>query len=156
MSVRQIATATLVAGTLDIASAFVFAGMNGASPARVLAGIASGPFGADVTQAVWAPPAGLAIHFTIMTLMVSAYALIATRQADLLRRIGPVTAGVGYGLLLYLFMYWLVLPLRWPDIHPLTGFAQIAKAVFAHVFCVGLPIAFLVGPRSGAAMAART
>ena len=32
---------------------------------------------------------------------------------------------------------------------------QIAKAVFAHVVCVGLPIAFLAGPRSRAGVAAK-
>lgn len=150
---RRIVIATIIAGALDIASAFVFAGMNGGSPARVLAGIATGPFGPDVVQEPWAPAAGLAIHFTIMAAMVSVYALVAARQPQLLARTGPVLAGIGYGLLLYAFMYWVVLPLRWPDIHPLTQFGQIAKAVFAHVVCVGLPIAFLAGPRSrGAAM----
>lgn len=155
MGLGRIAVATLVAGALDIASAFVFAGINGAAPARVLAGIATGPFGPDVVQEPWAPALGLAIHFAIMTAMVTFYALLAARQPQWFARVGPVLAGVGYGLLLYIFMYWLVLPLRWPDIHPLTQFSQIAKAVFAHVVCVGLPIAFLAGPRSGVAAAVR-
>ncbi len=148
MGLGRIGIATLVAGVLDIASAFVFAGMNGGSPARVLAGIASGPFGPDVVQAPWAPSAGLAIHFSIMAAMVTFYAVLAARQRQLFTRVGPVLTGVSYGLVLYVWMYWIVLPLRWPDIHPLTHFSHIAKAVFAHVVCVGLPIAFLAGPRS--------
>lgn len=156
MDVRRIAITTLVAGVLDIASAFVFAGMNGGTPARVLAGIASGPFGVGVTQAPWAPALGLAIHFAIMTAMVVFYAALAARQGELLARLGPLVAGIGYGLLLYLFMYWVVLPLRWPDLHPVVDADRIAKAVFAHVALVGLPIAFLVGPRRGALAAVRT
>ena len=150
MDMRRVAIATLVAGVLDIASAFVFAAMNGGTPARVLAGIASGPFGAGAAQAPWAPAAGLAIHFAIMSVMVAFYAAFAIRRPELLIRAGPILAGTVYGLLLYAFMYWIVLPLRWPDNHPLTGLGQIAKAVFAHVVCVGLPIAYLVGPRRGA------
>lgn len=154
MIAKRTAIATAVAGVLDILSAFVFAGMNGGTPARVLTGIASGPFGRAVLEQPWAPALGLAIHFAIMTAMVSVYALVAARQPRLLARTGPVLAGIGYGLALYLFMYWIVLPLRWPDIHPLTQFGQIAKAVFAHVVCVGLPIAFLAGPAPRAAMVA--
>ncbi|MGQ0659735.1 hypothetical protein [Sphingosinicella sp.] len=155
MDMRRVAIATLVAGVLDIASAFVFAGMNGGTPARVLAGIASGPFGPGVTQEPWAPALGLAIHFAIMTAMVAFYAALAARQSELLARLGPVLAGVGYGLLLYAFMYWVVLPLRWPDVHPVVDADRVAKAVFAHVVLVGLPIAFLIGPRRGALAAAR-
>ena len=153
MRARRIAIATAVAGTLDILSAFVFAGMNGATPARVLAGIASGPFGPGVTDEPWAPAAGLAIHFAIMTVMVGVYAALAARRPEPFRRAGPVLAGAAYGLLLYAVMYWIVLPLRWPDIHPLTQFGPVAKALFAHLVCVGLPIAFLAGPQSPPRMA---
>lgn len=147
MDGRRIALTILVAGTLDIISAFVFAGMNGGTPMRVLGAIASGPFGAMPASATSAG-LGLAIHFAIMTAMVAAYAFAADRAPGPFRKVGPVVAGIGYGLALYLFMYWVVLPLRWPDLHPLTDIVQIAKAVFAHVVCVGLPIAFLIGPKA--------
>jgi hypothetical protein len=42
---RPIVIATLVAGTLDILSAFVFAGVAGMGPLAVLRYVASGPFG---------------------------------------------------------------------------------------------------------------
>jgi len=138
---------TLVAGILDIASAIGFTVMAGNSPMRMLAAIATGPLGDDVRERAWAPAAGLAVHFAIMAAMVCAYALAAARQPQLLSRLGPIAAGIGYGLLLYLVMYWLVLPLRWPTLHPQTEFVAVAKALFAHTICVGLPIAFLLSPR---------
>jgi hypothetical protein len=150
MDGRRIALTILVAGTLDIASAFIFAGMNGGTPTGVLTAVASGPFGA-MQASVASAALGLAVHFAIMAAMVAAYALAADRAPGLLRRVGPVVAGIGYGLALYLFMYWIVLPLRWPTLHPLTDVAQIGKAVFAHVACVGLPIAFMIGPRGAPA-----
>lgn len=148
MSIGKIVKVTLVAGVLDIASVIVFTLMAGNPPARMLAGIASGPLGDDVRATAWAPAMGLAIHFAIMAAMVGAYAFVAARQPQLIGRLGPVAAGIGYGLILYLIMYWVVLPLRWPALHPQTELATVAKAVFAHTILVGLPIALMLSPRT--------
>ncbi len=98
---RPILIATLVAGTLDILSAFVFAGMAGATPGGVLAYVASGPFGDGVRSGgpLWAA-VGLAVHFAIMACMAAAYFLAARRVPALVRH--PVAAGLAYGLLLWL------------------------------------------------------
>jgi hypothetical protein len=69
------------------------------------------------------------------------------RHPALLIRLGPVLIGTIYGLCLYAFMYWIVLPLRWPEVHPQTALAPVARAIFAHVVMVGLPIAFILWPR---------
>jgi hypothetical protein len=82
-----------------------------------------------------------------MTAMVAAFALAASRFPAAMLRLGPVLTGTLYGLGLYAFMYWIVLPLRWPQVHPATEFAPVARALFAHVVTVGLPIAFLIRPR---------
>ena len=136
---RPILVATLVAGTLDILSAFFFAGLAGATPIGVLRYVASGPFGeAPTATAGWAA-VGLAIHFAIMACMAAAYMLIAPRLAWLLRH--PIAAGLAYGFLLWLIMYWIVKPLRWPDAPlPHTLYA-IANQLFSHCVLVGLPIA---------------
>lgn len=139
---RPIAVATLVAGTLDILSAFGFAGLSGASPKDVLVYVASGPFGDGVGNGgpIWAA-AGLAVHFAIMALMAAAWFLAARRLPALVRH--PVVAGLAYGVLLWLIMYWLVKPLRWPDA-PLPNTAWgIGNALFSHCLLVGLPIALL-------------
>lgn len=155
MNAGRIAFATLVAGVLDIGIAFSYAAyLSGSMPARVLAGIASGPFGADVVGASWAPAAGLAIHFAIMTVMVTAFAFVAGRYPGALLRLGPVLAGTLYGLGLYAFMYWIVLPLRWPEVHPQVALGPVLRAIFAHVVTVGLPIAFILWPRGAARGAA--
>jgi hypothetical protein len=142
MMLKPILMATLVAGTLDILSAFVFAGMAGMTPEGVLTYVASGPLGDGVRGGApgWAA-AGLAVHFGIMACMVAAYFLVAARARVLVRH--PVVAGVLYGLLLWLIMYWLVKPLRWPDA-PLPHTAWgIGNALFSHCLLVGLPIALL-------------
>ena len=138
---RPIVIATLVAGTLDILSAFVFAGIAGMGPVAILRYVASGPFGeAPTPTAGWAA-AGLAVHYAIMTCMVTAYMLVAPRIPALLRH--PILAGLAYGVLLWIVMYWVVKPLRWPEAplpHTLYG---ISNALFSHCILVGLPIALI-------------
>ena len=138
---RPILLATLVAGTLDLLSAFVFAGMAGATPIGVLRYIASGPFGeAPLATPGWAA-IGAAVHFTIMLCMVTAYMLIAPRFAGLMRH--PIAAGIAYGVLLWLIMYFLVKPLRWPEAPlPHTAWA-ISNQLFSHCILTGIPIAWI-------------
>ena len=139
---RPILIATLLAGTLDILSAFVFAGMAGLTPVGVLTYVASGPFGDGVREggAGWAA-AGLAVHFAIMACMAAAYFLVVRAIPALVRH--PVAAGIAYGFLLWLVMYWVVKPLRWPEA-PLPHTAWgIGNALFSHCILVGLPIAWV-------------
>jgi hypothetical protein len=140
LMLRPILLATLVAGTLDILSAFVFAGMAGATPMDVLQFVASGPFPAAQATPGWAA-VGLAVHYAIMACMAAAYVLIAARRRHLVDM--PVRAGLAYGVVLWGIMYWIVRPLRWPDLplpHSLWG---IGNALFSHCILVGLPIALI-------------
>jgi hypothetical protein len=144
--------ATIVSGTLDILSAFVFAGIGGMTPMRVLRFVASGPFGDAPTASVGWAAVGLAVHYAIMAGMATAYMLIAPRTAFLLRH--PILAGISYGFLLWIIMYWIVLALRYPDLprpHTLYG---IANQLFSHCILVGIPIALIAarffGPSSPA------
>jgi hypothetical protein len=141
---RPILLATGLAGTLDILSAFVFAGMAGTSPGGVLRFVASGPFGDAVREggAGWAA-AGVAVHFAIMASMVTAYMVAAPRIPVLLRH--PIPAGLAYGVLLWLIMYWLVRPLRWPEMPLPHSPYGLANQLFSHCILVGLPIAWVAG-----------
>ena len=139
--VRPVLIATLVAGTLDIISAFVFAGMAGWSPMAVLSYVASGPFGDGVTPTTGWAAAGLLFHFAIMACMAAAYMAVARRVPTLLRY--PIVSGLLYGLLLWGIMYWLVKPLRWPDAPLPHGLWAIANQLFSHCILVGLPIALI-------------
>jgi hypothetical protein len=147
---RTVLIAWLVAGTLDILSAFVFAGMAGMTPEQVLGFVASGPFGEAMKTAPAGVPLGLATHYAIMLAMVAAYVAIAPRVPALIRH--PIAAGIAYGLLLWLIMYWVVRPLRWPAMALPAAWApmppgkvawSIGNALFSHCVLVGIPIAWL-------------
>jgi hypothetical protein len=137
---RTIAWATLIAGTLDILSAFVWTLLAGGKPANVLPSVASGPFGDAIKDSALAAPLGLAVHFAIMLVMVAVYVLVATRVPALTRQ--WLVAGVLYGLLLWFAMYWVVLPLRFGIPHPSEA-AAITRQLISHVLLVGIPIAWI-------------
>jgi len=146
---RTIVIAWFVAGTLDILSAFVFAGMAGVAPAQVLQFVASGPFGDGMYESPAGAPLGLLTHFAIMLGMVVAYVGIAPTFATLRH---PVVAGLLYGFLLWVIMYWIVRPLRWPEQWPPAAYAgdslsevawNVGNALFSHCVLVGIPIAWI-------------
>ena len=137
---RPILIATLIAGTLDILSAFVFAGMSGMKPLGVLRFVASGPFGASASPTPGWAAIGLAVHFAIMACMAAAYILVAARIPALLRH--PIAAGLAYGVLLWLIMYWIVLPFRFGMPFPSTLWA-LGNQLFSHCILTGIPIALI-------------
>ena len=133
--------AILASGTLDILSAFVFGGMAGVSPGQILRYVASGPFGDGMKDGGAAAAAlGLGVHYALMTVMVTAYFLIASR-IEAVRRYWYI-AGPVYGFIIYLVMYWLVVPTRFgtePSLDPW----RVGNALFSHFVCVGLPMAYI-------------
>lgn len=134
---RPILWATLVAGTLDILSAFVFSG----AVVSVLQSVASGPFGNTIAEGPAGAPLGLLTHFVIMAVMVTVYVLAARRIPALTRY--WIVSGLLYGVVLWLVMYWIVLPLRFDSYQTPHAPLAIAKQLFSHCICVGLPIAFI-------------
>ena len=150
MRARLIAVATLVAGTLDIASAIVTTLLHGKPVMRMLQGVASGPFGAWPLGAGWTGAAlGLAVHFAIMAVMAAAFVIAAPLLPRL--RALRLAYGAAYGALLYLVMYWVVLPLRWPSAGGATGgIVSVLLPLAIHILLVGIPIALIAasGQRS--------
>ena len=142
---KSIRTATAVAGTLDILSAFLFAGMAGVGPVGVLLFVASGPFGDGVLANPAFAPLGLLVHYAIMACMVTVFMLAAARLPILTRR--PVAAGVLYGLALWFVMYWIVRPMRWENIPPPSGAWPITNQLISHLLLVGIPIALIAARR---------
>jgi hypothetical protein len=132
--------ATLVCGILDAIYPTALTLLRGRDPAAMWRGVASGPFpGASE----WGSPgvaAGLAVHFTLMAIMVAVFMLAALRAPRLLDR--PWLAGIGYGLLTYVVMNLVVLPLRFGAPLPPPALS-IFTQLLAHVVLVGLPIAFI-------------
>jgi hypothetical protein len=130
----------VVAGALDIAYACVFWAIKAGVPARrIFQSVAAGLLGEASFQGGAATAAlGLALHFFIATSMSVAYYLAAGRWTVLRDR--PVACGAVYGLLLYGFMNFVVVPLS-----AAGGGAKnplwIGLTVLVHVVFIGIPIA---------------
>ena len=138
---RTIALATLVAGTLDILSAFVWSAMLGGDLGGILPGVASGPFGDGVPEGAAGQILGLLVHFAIMLVMVTTYVLAARRIPTLNRN--WIAAGLLYGLVLWGVMYWIVLPLRFEGYQTPHAPWAIVRQLISHCLLVGLPIAWI-------------
>ena len=134
---RTILWATLVAGALDILSAFVWSG----AVVAVLQSVASGPFGNAVAEDPAGAPLGLLVHFAIMAAMVTAYVL-AARRIPALNQYWWI-AGPLYGVALWIVMYWIVMPLRWDSYRTPSEALPIAKQLISHCLLTGLPIAWI-------------
>ena len=99
-----------VAGVLDIVYAFVSAGMSGRTPVRVLQAVASGWLGrAAFTGGVPAAMLGLASHMGISIAAAAIFGL-AFRGTPWMRA-RWIASGVAFGVLVYLFMNFVVIPL---------------------------------------------
>lgn len=143
---RRVLMATAIAGTLDMGMAVVETALHGKSIGRMLRGVASGPVPPAVDWGVAGALLGVAVHYAIMTVMAFVF-MIAHARIGRVRAHGLI-AGAIYGLGLYLFMYGLVLPLRFGAPLPHDPVA-IAKGLFAHMVLVGLTFGLVA--RSGAA-----
>ena len=139
---RTILTAGLIVGVLDISSAFILAYPKGVGPIGVLQGVAAGLVGREA--AITGGPAtaglGLAIHLFI-AFVVSSVFYIASRKLIFLRQ-HAVISGLLYGVVIYCFMYWIVMPLAYPIVHP--SISRDVTAVCVHMLLIGLPISLIV------------
>jgi hypothetical protein len=137
-----IAWATLVAGTLDISSAFLLACLKGGTPTSVLQGVAAGLIGRDaaIQGGLATGGLGLAIHFFIAFSVASVFYGASRKLLFLTRH--PFISGLLYGVLVYGVMYWLVMPRAYPVVHP--SLSRDLTAVCVHMFLIGLPIALIV------------
>ncbi len=129
----------LVAGAFDLAYVFTVYGVRGISPIVILQSIASGLLGraayaGDVKTALL----GLVLHFSMAFLMAAGFVVLVRVLPALLQR--PLLMGPVYGVLLFVVMYYLVVPLSAAVIQTPSGWL-LAGALFAHTVLVGTPIA---------------
>jgi len=137
---RTIAMATLVAGTLDILFAILLSLYFGRDPMDMLRYVASGPFPPATEWGGAGSVLGLIVHFTLMAIMATVFAIGLRRWPAFLSR--PLQAGVVYGLATYVVMNWIVVPLRFhTPLPPRT--ISIATQLFAHIVLVGIPMAMI-------------
>jgi hypothetical protein len=134
---RALLYGTLVVGILDLADAFVFFGLRGARPIRILQSIASGLLGrAAFSGGLGTAVLGAALHFFIAFMVVATF-FVASRYISILRRTS-VWSGLMYGVVVYIVMNFVVLPLSaagrgsfpWP---------VVANGLIIHMLGVALP-----------------
>ena len=146
---KPIAIATAVAGTLDIFFAMILTVFFGREIGGMLRYVGSGPFPQATEMGASGAILGLIVHFALMAIMAAAYVLAAQRLPALLQR--PIQWGVLYGLVTYVVMNWLVVPMRFDTPLPPSPLS-LATQLFAHVVLVGIPIALItaryLGPRT--------
>ena len=146
-SSKAIVWAGLIAGALDITAAFVVYGFFGATPLRILQGIASGLLGSRAFEGGIATAAlGLLCHFTIAFGAATVFFLLSRKLPFLTRQF--VLAGVLYGIAVYFFMGRVVIPLSRVHRNPFS-FKMMIIGVTIHIVCVGLPISTTVKRFSG-------
>ena len=141
-AVPALAWATLTAGILDISSAFILSYRKGVSPISVLQGVAAGLVGREAAMKgeLTTAALGLGIHFFIAFVVASVF-YGASRKFIFLTR-HAVISGLLYGVVVYGFMYWVVMPLVYPVVHP--SLSRDVTAVCVHMLLIGLPIALIV------------
>ena len=139
---RAILFGGLIAGALDITAAFINSGLRGRSPVWVLQFIASGVLGADsFTGGFTSAALGLALHFLIAFVATAVYYAASRKLKFMVDR--AVICGLLYGIVVYLFMNLVVLPLTLPVKISYTP-ASVATGVIILMLCIGLPIALVV------------
>ena len=142
---RAILAGGAVAGSLDLSAAFVSSWLRaGVGPVRVMQSIASGLLGAaSFTGGATSAFLGVALHFLIATVATAVFYFASRTLRFLVKQ--PITAGLLYGVAVYVFMNFVVIPLsavpRRGGTPPLSG--RIIGLLII-MFCVGLPIAAIV------------
>jgi hypothetical protein len=131
----------LVAGAFDITYATGFSYLrSGVPPGRVLRFVASGLLGAGAFNGGTPIAAlGLALHFLIAFIVTAIFFGAAAALPVLTRR--PLAIGALYGLVVYIVMNSVVLPLSRVGVRPAPPAAVWVSGVLVHMFLIGVPIA---------------
>jgi uncharacterized membrane protein YagU involved in acid resistance len=140
---RVIFWAGLIAGTLDLTAACVVSWLRArVTPVRVFQSVASGLLGsASFTGGAKSAVLGAALHFIIAAIAAAVYYLASRKLKFLIDQ--TILAGVIYGVAVYLFMNFVVLPLSAVPRRPVPLSGRI-MGILIIVFCIGLPIALIV------------
>jgi hypothetical protein len=143
MNFQPIFWGGLIAGTLDISAAFLAAWLRaGVGPVRVLHFVASGLIGAVAFNGgAKTAILGLALHFLIATAATIVFYVASRKLLSLIEH--PINFGLLYGIAVYLFMNFVILPLSAVARRPMT-LSGFIIGILTIMFCIGLPIALIV------------
>jgi hypothetical protein len=133
----------IIAGTVDIGFASL---INSAKPTRILLAIASGLLGKSAFDGDWATVGlGLALQWAISITIASIF-LVAVEWRPLLKRYW-VKAGLAYGVIIFLVMNYVVLPLSAIGHPPHYRVVRFIENVVA-MLLFGIIVAFFARERS--------
>ena len=139
---RAILWGWLIAGTMDITAAFLTSAYYGRGPVTLLQRIASGLIGGEraASGGLGTAALGLALHYFIAFVWTVVFFAASRKMRFLTRQ--PVIWGLAYGVVVYFFMNFIVIPLAFPIRNtPTIGQALFAAATL--MVCIGLPIALV-------------
>lgn len=147
---RDFGTAALgggVGGLLDAIYATVLWGfILGGNPTGIWQSVASGLIGKSAFDGGTATAAlGLALHFFIAFVMALVYVLASRRLPVLIAR--PIVMGMLYGLVLYVVMNFVVVPLSAIGFRPLNLWGAV-RALLPHILFVGPAIGLITARRA--------
>jgi uncharacterized membrane protein YagU involved in acid resistance len=138
--VLLVVAAGSLAAAADIVYAFIWLG-PARSPAWVLQSVASGWMGKQAfAGGATAAAIGLASHFGICIVAAAIYGAVSLR-AELLRR-HWLACGALFGICVYLFMNFVVLPLSAFPFKLSYPVHVLAQGFVSHAVLVGIPIAW--------------
>lgn len=141
-SSTTIALGAIVVGTLDILFAILFWYPKGVAPARIFQSVAAGLYGrASFTGGMRAVVIGALLHYFIALCIVLVYWLASRRYDGLTRR--PILYGSLYGVLVYLVMNYVVIPLSATQRSAFL-LSWVVSSVLVHALLVGVPAALFV------------
>jgi hypothetical protein len=145
-AVRAVFRGGLLCGVLDLTAAIVQYGLRGVPPIRIMQSIAAGLLGADAFKGGAATATlGTALHFLIAFTAAAVYYGASRHLRWMVTKAVP--AGAAFGVAVYFFMNYIVLPL---SRFPVRAFnlENFVIGLIIHVLFVGLPVALAVRSHS--------
>src|SRR4051812_45457256 len=137
---RKLIAGGIVVGSLDITYAILFWSFRGVAPTRVLQSVAAGILGREsFNGGMKSALLGAACHYFIAFSIVIVYWLAARALPMLTRH--AVICGIVYGVLVYIFMNYVVIPLSNTARPKTFNLLWVSCSVIVHMFLIGLPAA---------------
>jgi ascorbate-specific PTS system EIIC-type component UlaA len=141
---RAIFVGGFIAGVLDISSAYFSWVAYGVTWQRIFQSVAAGIYGKAAREGGWKTAlVGAFCHFLIAFTAATVYYLASRKLTFMTRH--AVVSGLLYGICVWAFMSYVVLPLsQVGQPIPLGRWQGWVTGPLGHPFCVGLPIALSV------------
>jgi hypothetical protein len=133
-----------IAATFDIVYAVLRNCGNGRVPLWTLQSVASGWLGNGAFESgIAGGMLGLISHYAILFITAAIYFAISRRVPE--TRTQPLLCGATFGILVYLVMNFIVLPLSAFPFNPKYPPLKLLEGFVSHAVFVGLPIGWMVG-----------